>query len=119
MTECNALIGVINKAVDDLNHVAQTSPGSSATDDYKVMADTMDRAANGIAEVELRDERLQRFAQEYETMARQVAKSARALNAAVEAGNLAKVGAAKADVEKAVQKEDPLVDAINKYCQEK
>ena len=120
ITECNALIGVINKGVDDLNKAASTPPSSSSgTDDYKAMADTMDRVVNDVSNLELRDKRLQEFSEAYQTMARQVAKSARTLLAAAKARNMAKVNAAKADVEKVVQQEDPLVDGINKYCHEK
>lgn len=75
-----------------------------------------DRAADEISKLKLQDKRLHDFSGQYQAMARNVASSARDLIAAFEAGDLAKVKVAMAEVDTAVKVEDPLVDGINNDC---
>jgi hypothetical protein len=114
IVECNALIKIINKAVEDLN--GRADDGSDPVDDYKVMADTMARVADDVSKLETTDKQLKKLSDDYHGMARNVSKSARDLIKAADAGNLDRVEAAKTAIENAVKQEDPIVDAINKYC---
>lgn len=121
IAECNALIEIINKGINELNSSSSRGAGTNttATADHETMADTMDRVAEDLSNLETRDQRLKELSGEYQSMAREVTKSARDLVAAFEAGDAVKVNAAKAAIEQAVKRESPLVDAINKYCHER
>lgn len=117
INECNQLIEVINKGVDSLNKASKSnSNDSTGTADYKAMADTMDAVAGDAAKVELSVPELKKFSQDYQSMAKEVAKAAREMVAAYDAQDFAKVNTAKAAVEKAVKQEDPLVESINHFC---
>lgn len=117
INECNQLIAVINKGVASLNNASKSDSNDPAgTADYKNMADTMDAVADDAAKVELSVPELKKLSNDYQAMAKDVAKAAREMVAAADSQDFAKVSAAKAAVEKAVKQEDPLVDSINKYC---
>jgi len=117
INECNQLIEVINKGVDSLNKASKTNSNDpTGTADYKTMADTMDAVAADAAKVELTVPDLKKLSQDYQAMAKDVAKAAREMVAAADSQDFAKVNTAKAAVEKAVKQEDPLVDNINKFC---
>ncbi len=117
INECNQLIEVINKGVDSLNKASKSnSADPTGTTEYKTMADTMDAVAADAAKVELTVPELKKLSQDYQTMAKDVAKAARDMVAAADSQDFAKVNTAKAAVEKAVKQEDPLVDSINKFC---
>jgi hypothetical protein len=117
INECNQLIEVINKGVDTLNKASKANPNDpSGTAEYKSMADTMDAVAADAAKVELTVPELKKLSQDYQAMAKEVAKAAREMVAAADSQDFAKVNTAKAGVEKAVKQEDPLVDSINKFC---
>ncbi|HMY17378.1 MAG TPA: hypothetical protein PKA58_13735 [Polyangium sp.] len=117
INECNQLIEVINKGVDSLNKASKSnSADPTGTTEYKTMADTMEAVAADAAKVELTVPELKKLSQDYQTMAKDVAKAAREMVTAADSQDFAKVNAAKANVEKAVKQEDPLVDSINKFC---
>ena len=116
INECNQLIEVINKGVDSLAKASRANSDPTGTADYKTMADTMDAVAGDAAKVELSVPELKKLSLDYQTMAKEVAKSAREMVAAADSQDFAKVNTAKAAVEKAVKQEDPLVDSINKFC---
>lgn len=114
--ECNQLIEVINKGVDNLNKMPKTADPTGAAD-LKTMADTMEKLATDASKVELTVPELKKFSGEYQTMTKDIAKSARDLAAAADAKDPAKINAAQAALDKATKAEDPLVDSINKFCQ--
>ncbi len=117
INECNQLIEVINKGVDSLNKASKGNANDpTGTADYKTMADTMEAVAGDAAKVEVTVPELKKLSQDYQAMAKEVAKSAREMVAAADSQDFAKVNAAKAAVEKAVKEEDPLVESINKFC---
>jgi enoyl-[acyl-carrier-protein] reductase (NADH) len=80
------------------------------------MADTMEAVAADAAKVELTIPELKKLSQDYQTMAKEVAKAGREMVAAADSQDFAKVNTAKAAVEKAVKEEDPIVESINKFC---
>jgi hypothetical protein len=118
VSECNALIEVINKGVENLGK----SPKGGATDpsgttELKAMADSMNKVAGDAAKVDLTIPELKKYSAEYQVMAKDVAKAALDMAAAADAKDFAKISAAQASLDKAVKQEDPLVDSINKFCQ--
>jgi len=117
ISECNALIEVINKGVESLGKSPKAGADPSGTAELKSMADSMDKVAADAAKVELTLPELKKYSADYQTMAKDVAKAARDMAAAADAKDLAKINAAQGALDKAVKQEDPLVDQINKFCQ--
>jgi hypothetical protein len=117
ISECNALIEVINKGVQSLEKGPKAGADPSGVGDLKSMADAMDKVAGDAAAVKLTIPELQKYSTDYQTMAKEVAKAARDMATAAEAKDPDKINAAQANMEKAVKQEDPLVDSINKFCQ--
>ena len=117
VSECNAMIDVINETVKKLD-VAATNTSSSATglEGYQAMVNVMDEARLKLAKLSLQDARLRGYSKEYQKMAMDVVKSSRVLISAAETNDLAGVRKGKEAVEAAVKAEDPLIDGINQYC---
>lgn len=109
--ECNALIDVINKNVVNVEKNTSEDPKS-----VLALADSMDQVASEAAKVPLKISELIKFNGEYQMMARDVAKAARELSAAVGANDQARIAAAQAAMDKIVKQEDPLVANINRFC---
>jgi hypothetical protein len=116
--ECNAMIGIINRAVEALAQGSDDAGGAAnGVADLRAMATTMDRVATETAELSLTVPELVKFNAEYRKMAKDVASAARAMATAAEAKDLAKLKQTQEAMEKAVKREDPLVEAINAFCQ--
>jgi TPR repeat protein len=113
IAECNLLIEAFSAKMDALGQV----PRKGAASDLRGMADAMDRAAEHTARLPLTLPELTRQNAEYQEMARGVAKAARALATAWDKNDRAAIKAAQAELDKAVKREDPIIDAINKTCQ--
>ncbi|KYF53860.1 hypothetical protein WMF18_10920 [Sorangium sp. So ce315] len=117
VSECNALIEVINKGVQSIEKGTKAGTDQGGSSELKAMADAMDKVAADAAQVKLTTQELQKFSSEYQAMAKDVAKAARDLATAADANDAEKSNAAQAAIEKAIKQEDPLVDNINKFCQ--
>lgn len=117
ISECNALIEVINRGVQSLEKGQKAGSDPTVAADLKAMADAMDKVAADASQVKLTIPELTKYSTEYQSMAKEVAKAARDMSAAAEAKDPEKINAAQAAMEKAVKQEDPLVDGINKFCQ--
>ncbi len=117
ISECNALIEVINKGVQSLDKGKTAGADPTGVADLKAMAESMDKVAADAAAVKLTIPELQKFSTDYQGMAKEVAKAARDMAVAAEAKEPDKINAAQTSMEKAVKQEDPLVDGINKFCQ--
>lgn len=117
LSECNALIDVINKGVQSLEKGQKAGADQTGIGDLKAMAEAMDKVAADAAAVKLETPELQRYSTDYQGMAKDVAKAAREMAGAVEAKDADKSNSAQAAMEKAVKQEDPLVESINKFCQ--
>ncbi len=116
VSECNRLVEVVNTGVASLDQGMKATSDPTGVADLRSMADAMEKAATDAAKVELSISELKDFSKRYQTMARDVAKSARDMAAAVDAKDTAKMTAAQNAMEKAVKTEDPLVEGINKFC---
>jgi hypothetical protein len=112
--QCNALIEVINAGV---NALGAKSKSGNPTDDLRQMAGTMDKVAEQASKVRVSLPDLAQFKAEYRGMATDVAKHARAMADAADAKDIPTMQRAQAALDRAVKREDPLVDAINQYCQ--
>ncbi|HHH29915.1 MAG TPA: hypothetical protein ENK57_16435, partial [Polyangiaceae bacterium] len=76
--ECNALVGVINKGVDKVQKGTTAAPdGGPAVDELRALADELDNVAKETAAVKLTLPELQKFGEDYQAMATEVAASAR------------------------------------------
>jgi hypothetical protein len=116
VSECNRLVEVVNTGVASLDQGMKATSDPTGVADLRSMADAMDKAAADAKKVELSIKELKDFSERYQVMARDVAKSARAMADAVDSKDTAKMTAAQSDMEKAVKTEDPLVEGINKFC---
>jgi hypothetical protein len=117
VSECNALILVINGGVQGLEKAPKPENDPTGVSELKVMAERMDKVAGDTASVPVTITEVKRFSSEYQKMAKDIAKAARDLAAAAESRDAAKRAAAEQSLDAAVKQEDPLVDAINKFCQ--
>lgn len=116
VAECNRLVGVVNQGVASLDQGMKATSDPSGVTELQAMADAMEKAAVDAGKVELSIGELKDFSKRYQDMAREVARSARDMAAAVDAKDAAKMSAAQESMEKAVKSEDALVDGINKFC---
>ncbi|WP_437995777.1 hypothetical protein WMF26_31755 [Sorangium sp. So ce185] len=117
IAECNELIAVINQGVQNVERREAESDGQVGSGDLRAMADVLDKAAADAARVALTTPELQRFSEEYRAMAKETARATRDLATAVDADDAEGSSVAQTAVERAIQKEDPLVDRINEFCQ--
>ena len=116
--ECNALVGVINEGIDKVQKITAASPdGGTAVNDLRALADEMEAIAKKAEAAPLTIGELQKLAADYRAMATEVAAAARELSAAVDNVDGEKMKKAQERIVKAVQKEDPLVESINRFCQ--
>jgi hypothetical protein len=115
INECNSLIQVINAGVTSMQKGTKVQGDEHGTTELTLLADAMDKVATDASKVELSIPELQKYSTEYQTMARQIAKSARQM--ATDFKDSAKLAAAQAELDKAAKQEDPLVASINKFCE--
>ena len=117
ITECNAVVQVINAGVVSLEKAPKNEGDPTGVSDLKAMADAMDKVASDALNVQLTLPELKKYRDEYQKMAKEIARAERDLARAAEERDTAKRGAAESTLDAAVKAEDPLVDQINKYCQ--
>jgi hypothetical protein len=115
--ECNALVQVVNAGVQSVERQPKPADDPSGVVGLRAMADAMDKVAANAAKVELTAPELKKISADYQTMAKDVARSAREMAAAADAKDMPKVNAAWASMEKAYNQEEPLVEGLNKFCQ--
>ena len=117
ITECNAVVQVINSGVVALEKAPKTESDPTGVTDLRAMADAMDKVAADAASVQLTLPKLARLRDDYHKMAKDIAKAERELASAAQDKDAARRTAADGALDAAVKQEDPLVDQINKYCQ--
>jgi hypothetical protein len=112
--QCNRLIGVINKEQEPLKKEPPKldDPGSLRT-----FGDTLDGVAKQVSTVELKDEELGGFRDNYAKMAKDLAKVARDMANAVEAKDVAKQSESGKTMSTFEGRENELVGGLNGYCQ--
>jgi methyl-accepting chemotaxis protein len=115
--ECNALVGVINEGVDRIQKGSSSGANASAAvAELRELADAMEEIGKRSAAVRLSLPELRKYSQEYQQMASEVSTAARELADAVDKVDLEAKTAAQEAMDKALRREDPLVEAINKFC---
>jgi hypothetical protein len=116
--ECNALVGVINAGVEKIQKGTSASPDAgTAVADLRALAEEMDGIAGEAGKLEPTLPDLQNLNKDYQGMAAEVAAAARDLANAVDNVDVEKMSKAQERMDQAVKREDPIIDAINKFCQ--
>ena len=108
---------MINAGVVSLEKAPKNEADPSGVSDLRSMADAMDKVAADAASVQLTLPKLARLRDDYQKMAKDIAKAERELAAAAQARDVARRQAAEGTLDAAVKQEDPLVDQINQLCQ--
>jgi hypothetical protein len=117
ITECNAMVRLINEGVSTVEKLPKNEADPSGVSDLRAMADAMDKVAADAESVQLTLPELKKLRDDYQKMAKDIAKAERELAASALDKDTTKRTAAAATLDAAVKQEDPLVDQINKYCQ--
>lgn len=117
LTECNALVQVINAGVVSLERAPRNEADPSGISDLRAMADAMDKVGADAAGVQLTTPELKKLRDEYHKMAKDIARAERELATAAQERDAARRSSAEGALDATVKQEDPLVDQINKYCQ--
>jgi hypothetical protein len=117
LAECNALVQVINGGVVSLEKAPKNDSDPSGIADLRAMAEAMDKIAAETANVQLTLPELKKMRDDYQKMAKEIARAERELASAAEERNAGRRSTAEGTLDGAVKLEDPLVDQINKYCQ--
>jgi len=116
ITECNALVQVINAGVVSLEKAPKNESDPSGIADLRGMAAAMDKVAADVGGVQLTLPELKKLRDDYQKMARDIAKAERELADAAAERNATRRSAAEGALDAVVKGEDPLVEEINKYC---
>ena len=117
ITECNAMVQVINSGVVSLEKAPKSDADPTGVAGLRAMADALDKVAADAGGVQLTLPELKKMRDEYQRVAKDIAKAERELAAAAQDKDSARRTAAESTLDTAVKQEDPLVDQINKFCQ--
>jgi len=117
ITECNAMVQVINAGVVNLEKAPKSDADPTGVSGLRAMADALDKVAADAGSVQLTLPELKKMRDEYQRIAKDIAKAERELAAAAQDKDGARRTAAESTLDAAVKQEDPLVDQINKFCQ--
>lgn len=116
--ECNSFVTVINSGVDRVTKTINTVPDSgAAVNELRSLADEMDAISSETKKVQLSLPDLQKISERYQTMVTDIAGAARELATAVDNVDREKMTEAQATLDSAVKREGPLVEELNKFCQ--
>jgi len=110
--QCNRLIEVIN---GEQQHIKDAAKNTDAAG-MKKLADTLDGVAGKVNSVELKDDKLVGFRNDYKGMVEDLSKVARDSAAAIESQDPNKAQEAKKKMNSFSTRENDLVNSINKYC---
>ena len=111
INQCNRLIEVINKEQAPLKNLKGNDP-----EELKKLAETLDGVAGKVKSVELEDEKLVGFRDDYAKMAEDLAATSRETAEALASNDPKKAGEAAKKMNGFTPRETELVDNINKYC---
>ncbi len=116
--ECQAFVGAINEGVDKIYKTMSGAPDAGeSVAELRALASEMDNVTKQIEKVALSTPELQKLAQRYQELGKDVAASARELADATDAVDVEKINKLQTRMEEAVKREDPLIDDLNKFCQ--
>ena len=111
------LVGGINRGISSLEKgQKQEKNDPSGTLELRAMAETADKTAEEAQKLALSLPETKGIAQRYGAMAREVAAAAREIADAAEKKDLDRVAKGRTALTAAVEKEDPIVQELNKLC---
>jgi hypothetical protein len=111
INQCNRLIDVINKEQGPLKNLKGNDP-----EELKKLAETLDGVGSKVKAVELNDDKLVAFRDDYAKMAEDLAATSRETAEALASNDPKKAGEAAKKMNSFTPRETELVDNINKYC---
>ncbi len=117
ITECNAMVQVINAGMANIEKVPKNEADPSGVSSLRALAEALDKVAADAAAVQLTLPELKKMRDEYQRIAKDIAKAERELAGAAQEHDAARRTAAEATLDTVVKEENPLVEQINKYCQ--
>jgi len=117
IAECNAVVRVINDGVSHVEKIPKNEADPSGVSDLRAMAEAIDKVAADAGNVQLTLPELKKLRDDYQKMAKDIAKAERELASSAQEHDPARRSAAESTLDGAVKQEDPLVDQINKFCQ--
>jgi hypothetical protein len=115
VSQCNKLIDVANKAVSDVQAITASANPQDVTAMTRI-AETADQARGSMEALELADDQLETFRQQFVTMYTETSQATRDLVTAVNAKNSQNAETAYNALQTATDKETPLVTEVNTYC---
>lgn len=115
VSQCNKLIDVANKAVADVQAITTSANPQDVTAMTRI-AETADQARGSMEALELADDQLATFRQQFVTMYSETSQATRDLVTAVNANNSQNAETAYNALQTATDKETPLVNEVNTYC---
>jgi len=113
INQCNRLIEVIN---NEQTPIKEMKTQGNDAGSFKKLADVLDGVAGKVKAVELKDEKLVKFRDDYATMAEELAGSSREAADALGGTDMKKTTAAIKKMQSFAPRESELVENINKYC---
>lgn len=111
--ECRALSTLVNAGADGIEKAQASALDPNG---LKALAAVLEKSATDAEALKLTTDDVQKHAAGYAALVRGVAKTARDMAAAGEAGDLEKAKAANAAMEKLVGEEPKLIADLNKVC---
>jgi hypothetical protein len=117
INQCRAIIEIANGTVDQARELTD---GGKSTDPEAALlaADTMELAAEEMASLEITDEPLQGYQQEFVEMYEETAQATRSFVRAYEKTDQTDLKQARKRLQAATDPEKKLVTEINQYCLE-
>lgn len=116
LEQCSKLVKAINDTVDGFDNIDDLGVDSSENQ-LRGLVRAMNRTSRELGKLELTIPELQTLAGRYRAMVDEVAVSAQSMAAAAREGDLEALRSAQVRMDRATAQEDPLVSAINQYCQ--
>ncbi|NUP05540.1 MAG: hypothetical protein HOW73_05720 [Polyangiaceae bacterium] len=115
--DCDALMGLLNEGITELENSRQQQKNDpTKMVELRKLADLMENLARRADELGISTPEVKALAQRYAVMGRDVAKSAREVADAQEKNDVSGVAAARTKLNEVLNREDPIVDELNKFC---
>jgi hypothetical protein len=111
IAQCNRLIRVINAEQDPIKKASGGDPTA-----LKNLADALDNVATKVEAVDVKDEKIVGFRDQYAGMAKELATASRSTAAALEEKDSKKATEAASHMSSFGTRESELVGEINGYC---
>ncbi len=111
ISQCNALIRVINAEQEPIKRASGSDPEA-----LRKLADALDTVGSKVSGVQVKDEKVVGFRDQYGAMAKELAEAARQTALALEENDAKKAAKAADHMSSFGTRESELVGEINGYC---